>query len=88
MARDTDMSMVRWRVRKSRMAPLKKGAQLYNTIGVVRNIATQRRITCSSGLRSILNSGQVAMVAIIAWNHSKPATPNWRKARRFSLASC
>ncbi|VVO11477.1 hypothetical protein PS691_03441 [Pseudomonas fluorescens] len=28
MASDTETSMVRWRVRRSRMAPLKNGAQL------------------------------------------------------------
>ncbi|MNP51961.1 hypothetical protein D3C76_1463190 [compost metagenome] len=57
-------------------------------MGMVRNSATQRRMVCSSGDRSMLNSGQVAMVAIIAWNHSRPATPSWRRAVRFSLASC
>ncbi|EJT83634.1 hypothetical protein PPS11_32735 [Pseudomonas putida S11] len=36
----------------------------------------------------MLNSGQVAMVAIIAWNHSSPATPRRRRALRFSWASC
>ncbi|MNL66775.1 hypothetical protein D3C87_1912930 [compost metagenome] len=57
-------------------------------MGVVRNSATQRRMVCISGLRSILNSGQVAMVAIIAWNQSRPATPSRRRAVRFSLANC
>ncbi|MCY1186955.1 hypothetical protein D9M73_278770 [compost metagenome] len=57
-------------------------------MGVVRNRLVQRRMASKLALRSRLNSGQVAMVAIITCIHSRPATPSWRMALRFSRCIC
>ena len=88
MAMDTDTSMLNRRFFRSRQAPRKKGAQLYNTTGVVISRAAQRRVTAISGVMSWLKPSHSAMVAIITCMNISPARPRRRRYWRFSRAIC